>query len=330
MSSILVGDLLEEKQIDLDLSLLAGQRGIRREITVSEINRPGLALSGYLDYFPSERVQIVGLGEHTYLETFSPKERAAAVDHVFSYKENLPCIVLTRGIKPHKEILQAAEKFNLPLVRSGLTTAHLIGELTVYLEEKLAPTTTVHGVLMNIYGLGVLLAGDSAIGKSECALELIKRGHMLVADDVVEIKHRLGGNLWGTGAELIRHHMELRGLGIIDVQKIFGVGTVLDRTRVEVVIRLEEWNQNVEYDRVGLSEQFTTILGVRVPEIIMPVRPGRNLAVLVEVAALNQRLKNKGQFTAKEFNQKLLALMAKKRNDAALMETRKPRKRKSK
>ncbi len=309
---VLVADLSEEKQTDLDLALLAGQKGLRRDITVSEINRPGLALSGYVDYFPSERVQIMGLGEHSYLATFSPKDRRKALDKVFTFNDKIPCVVLTRGIKPHKEVIESAEAAGLPLIRSGLTTAHLIGEITVYLEEKLAPTTTVHGVLMNIYGLGVLLAGDSGIGKSECALELIKRGHMLVADDVVEIKQRLGGILWGTGAELIRHHMELRGLGIIDVQKIFGVGTVLDRTRVELVIRLEEWNQNVEYDRVGLSEQVTTILGVRIPEIVMPVRPGRNLAVLVEVAALNQRLKNKGQFIAKEFNQKLLAMIAKK------------------
>jgi HPr kinase/phosphorylase len=196
-------------------------------------------------------------------------------------------------------------------LRSGLTTAHLIGELTVYMEEKLAPTTTIHGVLMNVYGLGVLLVGDSGIGKSECALELIKRGHMLVADDVVEVRQRLGGILFGTGAELIRHHMELRGLGIIDVQKIFGVSTVLDRTRIELVIRLEEWRQTVEYDRLGLTDRTTNILGVRVPEIVMPVRPGRNLAVLVEVGTLNQRLKYRGQFTAKDFSKKLIAMMAK-------------------
>jgi HPr kinase/phosphorylase len=180
------------------------------------------------------------------------------------------------------------------------------------MEEKLAATTTVHGVLMNVYGLGVLLVGDSGIGKSECALELLKRGHMLVADDVVEVKHRLGGVLYGTGAELIRHHMELRGVGIIDVQKIFGVGSVLNRTRIELVIRLEEWKQAVEYDRVGLSDRTTSILGVRIPEIMMPVRPGRNLAVLVEVATLNERLKFRGEFTAKEFNKKLISLMAKR------------------
>lgn len=312
MASLLVSDLLADKQADLDLTLLAGKKGLNREITVSEINRPGLALSGYVDYFPSERVQIMGLGEHNYLATFKPLERRQAVHKVFSYKSNLPCVVLTRGIKPHREVLQVADALKLPVLRSGLVTAHLIGELTVYLEEKLAPTTTVHGVLMNIYGLGVLLAGDSGIGKSECALELIKRQHMLVADDVVEIKQRLGGILWGTGADVIRHHMELRGLGIIDVQKIFGVGTVLDRTRIEMVIRFEEWKPGVEYDRVGLTERTTSILGVRVPEIVMPVRPGRNLAVLVEVAALNQRLKYKGQFTAKDFNEKLIALMARK------------------
>ena len=309
-ATMLVADLLQERQKELELSLLAGAKGVRRQITVSEINRPGLAISGYLDYFPSERVQIMGLGEHTYLKTLEPSRRLDVLQKAFSYK-NLPCVVVTRGIKPHPEVLRAAERVTLPVLRSGLTTAHLIGELTVFLEEKLAPTTTIHGVLMNVYGLGVLLVGDSGIGKSECALELIKRGHMLVADDVVEIKHRLGGMLHGTGAELIRHHMELRGLGIIDVQKIFGVSSVLDRTRIELVIRLEEWRQTVEYDRLGLSDQTTSILGVRVPEIVMPVRPGRNLAVLVEVTRLNQRLKYRGQFTAKDFSKKLIAMMAK-------------------
>ncbi len=311
MVTLLVNDIVTEKERDLELSLLAGAKGLRRGVTVSEINRPGLALSGYLDYFPSERVQIMGLGEHTYLSTMTPAQRTKVLDKTFAYP-NLPCIVITRGIKPHAELLKSAEKIKLPVIRSGLVTAHLIGELTVYLEEKLAPTTTIHGVLMNVYGLGVLLVGDSGIGKSECALELIKRGHMLVADDVVEVKQRLGGILFGTGAELIRHHMELRGVGIIDVQKIFGVSTILDRTRVELVIRLEDWKETVEYDRVGLSEQATSILGVRIPEIVMPVRPGRNLAVLVEVATLNQRLKYQGQFTAQEFNKKLIAQMAKK------------------
>src|SRR5215467_7065021 len=312
MTALLVADLLREKEGDLQLTLLGGAQGLRREITVSEINRPGLALSGYTDYFPSERVQIMGLGEHTYLSTFSAAKRRDALSKVFSYSKKLPCVVLTRGIKPHREVIDVADAIKLPLLRSGLITAHLIGELMVYMEEKLAPTTTIHGVLMNVYGLGVLLVGDSGIGKSECALELLKRSHMLVADDVVEVKHRLGGILFGTGAELIRHHMELRGVGIIDLQKIFGVGSVLDRTRIELVIRLEEWKQAVEYDRVGLSDRTTSILGVRVPEIVMPVRPGRNLAVLVEVATLNERLKFRGEFTAKEFNKKLISLMAKR------------------
>src|SRR5271169_3015674 len=236
MATLLVADLLKEKEGDLQLTLLAGAKGLSRQVTVSEINRPGLALSGYLDYFPSERVQIMGLGEHTYMANMTPAKRLEVLKKIFSYK-NLPCVVITRGIKPHSEVMKAADLVQLPVLRSGLTTAHLIGELTVYLEEKLAPTTTIHGVLMNVYGLGVLLVGDSGIGKSECALELIKRGHMLVADDVVEVKQRLGGMLHGTGAELIRHHMELRGLGIIDVQKVFGVSSILDRTRIELVIR---------------------------------------------------------------------------------------------
>lgn len=311
MTTLTIGELIKKKERDLDLTLLSGGKGLERNITVSEINRPGLALSGYLDYFPSERVQIMGLGEHSYLSTLSGPKRALAAKRVLSYNKNLPCLVTTRGIQPHPEILKVSNDLGLPVIKSGLLTAHLIGELTVFLEEELAPTTTVHGVLMNVYGLGVLLVGDSGIGKSECALELLKRGHMLVADDVVEIKQRLGGVLWGTGAELIRHHMELRGVGIIDVQKIFGVSAILEKARIELVIRLEEWKQSVEYDRVGLSDQMTTILGVRVAEIVMPVRPGRNLAVLVEVATLNQRLKYRGTFTAKEFNERLIAQMAK-------------------
>jgi HPr kinase/phosphorylase len=312
VAALTIDDLIKEKQNDLELTLLAGRQGLRGEITVSEINRPGLALSGYLDYFPSERVQIMGLGEHSFLSHLPASKRYDVCKRVFAYHKNIPCIVMTRGLKPHAETLRAADELKVPVLRSGLTTAHLIGELTVYMEEKLAPTATVHGVLMNVYGLGVLLSGDSGIGKSECALELIKRGHMLVADDVVEIKQRLGGVLWGTGAELIRHHMELRGVGIIDVQKIFGVSCILDKTRIELVIRLEEWKQSVEYDRVGLSDQVTNILGVRIPEVVMPVRTGRNLAVLVEVATLNQRLKYRGTFTAREFNQRLIAQMAKR------------------
>jgi HPr kinase/phosphorylase len=184
MATLLVADLVKEKQADLELTLLAGSKGLRRQMTVSEINRPGLALSGYLDYFPSERVQIMGLGEHTYLNTFTPAKRREVLTRVYSYNKNLPCVVLTRSIKPHTEVIQVANKYSVPVLRSGLTTAHLIGELTVYLEEKLAPTTTVHGVLMNVYGLGVLLVGDSGIGKSECALELIKRGHMSRSNNV--------------------------------------------------------------------------------------------------------------------------------------------------
>ena len=272
---LLVADLLREKEGDLQLTLLGGSQGACAGKSPSRKSTGrDWRFRGYTDYFPSERVQIMGLGEHTYLSTFTPAQRKEALTKVFSYSKKLPCVVLTRGIKPHREVIRVADALKVPLMRSGLVTAHLIGELTVYLEEKLAPTTTIHGVLMNVYGLGVLLVGDSGIGKSECALELFKRGHMLVADDVVEVKQRLGGVLYGTGAELIRHHMELRGVGIIDVQKIFGVGSVLDRTRIELVIRLEEWKQAVEYDRVGLSEQTTSILGVRVPEIVMPVRPG--------------------------------------------------------
>ncbi|MBI3291210.1 MAG: HPr(Ser) kinase/phosphatase [Elusimicrobia bacterium] len=309
MRRLSVRDLLKAKETHFILDLLAGADGLDRILTVSEIHRPGLAFTGYLDYFPGERVQILGLGEHSYLATLSSKQRLTSAERVFSAPE-VPCVILTRGLTPHPELLQVAKTLRVPFLRTGLETARIIEELTVYLEEELAPTTTVHGVLVAVYGLGVLLLGDSGIGKSECALELVKRGHMLIADDLVEIKQRAGGFLVGTGSELIRHHMELRGLGIIDVKAVFGIVAILDRARIELVIRLEEWNEQVEYDRVGIAEQSATILEVKVPEIVMPVRPGRNLAVLIEVAALNQRLKNLGQFTAQELNERLIRHMA--------------------
>lgn len=308
MKRLVVREFLKAKEVQFILDLLGGAEGLDRVLTVSEIHRPGLAFTGYLDYFPGERVQILGLGEHSYLAALSSEQRLASADRVFSAPE-IPCVILTRGLTPHPELVQAANTVGVPFLRTGLDTARIIEDLTVYLEEELAPTTTVHGVLVAVYGLGVLLLGDSGIGKSECALELVKRSHMLIADDLVEIKQRAGGFLIGSGSELIRHHMELRGLGILDVKAVFGIGAILDRARIELVIHLEEWNEQVEYDRVGIATRTASILGVKVPEIVMPVRPGRNLAVLVEVAALNQRLKNLGQCTAQELNERLIRHM---------------------
>jgi HPr kinase/phosphorylase len=201
----------------------------------------------------------------------------------------------------------------VPLLRSKLDTATLVGELSELLEQKLAPTTTVHGVLVDVYGLGVLIQGEAGIGKSECALELLKRGHILVADDAVQIQHRRGAYLRGSCPEPLKHYMEVRGLGVIDVKLLFGIGSILDRTRVELAIRLEPWNTNTQYDRTGLDSKKTTILGVDIPLIRIPVSPGRNLAVLIEVAALNQRLRSQGYFSAETFNDRLISRMQRQR-----------------
>jgi HPr kinase/phosphorylase len=249
------------------------------------------------------------MGESAFLATLSSAQRMEVFDRILSAGE-LPCLILTHGREPVPEMLEQCDRFNVPLFQSQWETARLIGEMTAYLEERLAPYTSLHGTLVSVYGMGVLILGSSGIGKSECALELLKRGHMLVADDRVEIRHKPGGILVGSGHNLVQHHMEVRGLGIIDVWKIFGVGAVITRSLIELMIHLEMWDETKEYDRMGLEEKTSTLLGVAVPEIRVPVHPGRNLAALIEVAALNQRLKQHGIFSAKELNERLIHRMS--------------------
>ena len=308
---ITVATFFQDKNEDLKLELVSGIEGIDREIKVSEINRPGLAFTGYFEHFASERIQIVGIGEHAYLKSLTTEQQSKILEKVFSFPST-PCIIVSRGLEPMPELVRLSQKHKVPLFKTSVMTSRLMGELIFYLDNKMAPSTKLHGVLTRVYGLGVLIVGDAGIGKSECALELVKRDHMIVADDVVVIYRRSGGRLVGRGEEIIKHHMEIRGLGIIDVKSLFGIGYILDDTNVELVIRLEEWKKNTVYERVGLEEHFTSILDVQVPEVVLPVGPGRNLAVLVEIASLNQRLKNQGHYSAKELNQKLIQQMTKK------------------
>jgi HPr kinase/phosphorylase len=306
--SLTVGALLKEQGERLKLELIAGEKSLTRKITVSELNRPGLALGGFLDHFRAERVQIIGIGEQSYcLKTPAKKVTAALAAMLRS--PDLPCLIMTHNLKTPASLVQACRKNGVPLLRSKLDTATLVGELSELLEQKLAPTTTVHGVLVDVYGLGVLIQGEAGIGKSECALELLKRGHILVADDAVQIQHRRGAYLRGSCPEPLKHYMEVRGLGVIDVKLLFGIGSILDRTRVELAIRLEPWTANTQYDRTGLDSKKTTILDVDIPLIRIPVSPGRNLAVLIEVAALNQRLRSQGYFSAETFNERLIERM---------------------
>jgi HPr kinase/phosphorylase len=303
---VTVQEILREQKENLKLEIIAGRSYLHRAVTVSEVNRPGLALSGFLEHFRAERVQIIGRGEHAYCIGANQKRLSAILLKMLANPE-LPCLVITRNSSIPAPLKAACERRRVPLLRSALDTATFVGELTAYLEDRLAPSTTLHGVLVDIYGLGVLIMGEAGIGKSECALELLKRGHILVADDVIEIRQKRGGTLWGSCPAPLKYFMEVRGLGVLNVRMLFGIGSVLDRSRVELAVTLEVWDPNRPFDRTGLEEKTLRLLDVEIPLVKMPVSPGRNLAILIEVAALNRRLKSHGYYAAQAFNEKLMA-----------------------
>ena len=269
-----------------------------KKIVTSEINRPALQLTGYFDHFYSERVQIIGYVEYTYLEN-QPRERKIPVYEKFlSY--NIPCIIYTTMTEPDEDMLRLAVEYQIPIFRTDMATSDFMAEVIRWLNVELAPCISIHGVLVDVYGEGVLIMGESGIGKSEAALELIKRGHRLVSDDVVEIRKVSGDTLVGTAPDITRHFIELRGIGIIDVKTLFGVESVRNTQSIDLVIKLEEWNRDKEYDRLGLEEEYTEFLGNKVVCHSLPIRPGRNLAVIVESAAVNHRQKKMGYNAAKE------------------------------
>jgi HPr kinase/phosphorylase len=307
-ADLTVGDLVKEQGERLRLELLSGEKSLGRRIAVADLNRPGLALSGFLDRFRAERVQVFGNGEQAYCQKADGKKLAEALSAMLS-SPDVPCVIVTHNAPVHAAVAAACKKHGVPLMRSAYDTATLTSELSESLEARLFPTTTVHGVLVDVYGLGVLIQGDAGIGKSECALELLKRGHILVADDAVQVQHRRGGYLRGSCPEPLKNHMEVRGLGVIDVKLLFGIGAILDRARIELAIKLEPWTGAATIDRTGLETRKITILDVEVPLIRIPVSPGRNLAVLIEVASLNQRLRSQGYFSAETFNQRLIERM---------------------
>ena len=310
---VTVAEILRDQKDLLKLEVVTGAKSLHRAVTVSEVNRPGLALSGYLEHFRAERIQIIGRGEHSYCLQANQKKLSKVLDGMLGNPE-LPCLVLTRNTAIPPVLKAACERRKVPLLRSALDTASFVGELTAYLEDRLAPSTTLHGVLVDVYGLGVLIQGDSGIGKSECALELLKRGHILVADDVVEIRQKRGGALWGSCPAPLKYYMEVRGLGVLDVRMLFGIGSVLDRSRVELAVVLDVWDPNRPYDRTGLEEKNLRLLDVDIPLVRMPVSPGRNLAILIEVAALNRRLKSQGYYAAQAFNERLLQRISRKKD----------------
>ena len=268
-------------------------------ITVEDISRPGIQLSGYFDHFDPVRLQVMGNVEMSYLARLDEAERARILDRLFSYK--FPALLITRNIAPGELCTAMAKKHNVTLLRSSEPTSTITSAIIAYLKAELAPRVTRHGVLMEVYGEGVLLTGESGIGKSETAIELLKRGHRLIADDAVEIKKVSGSSLIGTAPEVIRDYIELRGIGIINVAKLFGMGAVKVENEINLVVNIVPWNTHEVYDRLGLEDQYTEILGVKVPMNTIPVTPGRNLAVILEVAAMNNRQRKFGYNPALEF-----------------------------
>ena len=278
-------------------------------LTVVDVARPGLQLAGYYDHFEPMRLQVMGNVEISYLQKLSEEDRAVAFDKLFSYK--FPALLIARGLEPDPLCLQMAEKHNVTVLRSGEATSTIVSAIITYLTSALAPSITRHGVLVEIYGEGVLLLGESGIGKSETAVELLKRGHRLIADDAVEIRKISGNLLVGTAPELIRNYVEMRGIGIINVAKLFGMGAVKTENAIDLVVNIVPWNKETNRDRMGIEEQHMEILGVQIPMNTIPVTPGRNLAVILEVAAMNNRQRKMGHNHALEFSQQMDAHFAK-------------------
>lgn len=284
-----------------------------KKVVTSEINRPALQLTGFFEHFYSERVQIIGYVEYTYLESLTREEKIPIYEKFLSY--HVPCIIYTTMIEPDEDMLRLAKQYEVPIFTTQKSTSNFMAEIIRWLGVELAPCISIHGVLVDVYGEGVLIMGESGIGKSEAALELIKRGHRLVSDDVVEIRRVSDVTLVGTAPDMIRHFIELRGIGIIDVKTLFGVESVKNTQSIDLVIKLEEWSRDKEYDRLGLEEEYTEFLGNRVVCHSLPIRPGRNLAVIVEAAAVNHRQKKMGYNAAQELYNRAQNKLKQKREE---------------
>lgn len=290
--------MLDKFASDLNLEIVFTGRGV---VTLSSmsVERPGLQISvGFFNYFDSRRIIVLGLSEYEYLRTFSSEERKEKLVPLFAYGE-LPCVILSRDLPALSELVETVKEFSCPLFRSTKMTTDLMSDLYIYLNRLLAPSVSEHGVLMEVFGVGILLTGKSGVGKSETAMELIKRGHRLIADDSVIIKE-IANELYGTAPDIIRYFMELRGIGIINVKSMYGSGSVLDEKKIQLIIQLENWQQGKEYDRIGDEMSSTSYFGIKVPKLTIPVSPGRNLAIIIEVAARNFRLKSMGYDASEE------------------------------
>lgn len=308
MAELTIQEILDEKEAGLDLELLAGAGGLANVVSSPRIQKPGLALAGYHASLHPARVQILGSTELSFLAAMPHEKAVQQVRQLCSY--NLSCLIITKHQNAPEYLLAEAEAVDVPLLRSSHLSSNFISLMTRFLEERLLPASTLHGVLVDIHGVGVLLQGKSGVGKSECALELVLRGYRLVADDVIKVRLKLPSVIFGEGMDLLHYHMEIRGLGILNIKHLFGVSAIRERKKVDMVIELVKWEDGKEYDRLGLEEKTYEIHGVELPYLRIPVAPGRNISSIVEVAARNQLLKEMGYHSAREFQDMLEKRMA--------------------
>jgi len=305
MLNIPVIKLLKDSTHHLHLELVAGKSGLSEKISIPRIQKPGLALTGDISNLHPGRIQVFGKSEMKFLNSLPATKKTSVLKAIC--KVSVACIIVTRNETAPKPLVEQCNAHNIPLMTTRLLTSTFVNRITRFLEENLAATTCIHGVMLDVFGVGILMIGKSGIGKSESALDLVLRGHRLVADDIINIRKQPPSTLYGAGSEIIKHHMEIRGLGIINIRDLFGISAVRDRKLIEIVVELTEWDPNVEYDRLGIDELRHQILDVSVPLIQIPVRPGRNLSAIIEVAARNHLLKLGGHHSAKEFQEKLSA-----------------------
>ncbi len=308
MRGIPARKLYEDRRDELELEFVVEVDDARLPITTSDVNRPGLALAGFTENFLYERIQILGETEMLYLDTLSPKEKVAAIDRLF--ERDLPCVIVSKGLPIPERLAERCQEHSIPLLRTRMSTTPLIHQLTAYLNDVFAPRTTMHGSLVDVYGVGLLITGDSGIGKSETALDLVERGQRLVADDVVIVSRHPPATLVGSSNELLGHRMEVRGIGIVDVREMFGIRATRLRKRIEVEVRLERWEPDHPYERLGLDDRTTSILGVRIPYVTIPLVPGKNVSVLAEVVAMNHLVKSTGHHSAARLDAQLKGLMS--------------------
>lgn len=309
MKIVRIKDLLDH----FTLKLVAGKTGLNREVLTSDISRPGIEMTGYFKYYPKQRIQLIGKTEMTYFLNLSQEEKIDRIQGLCD--PETPGIIISRNMNVPDLFVQMAEEKGVPLFQSEQKTTTIISDLTNYLEDEFAPSTSLHGVLVDVYGIGVLITGESGVGKSETALELIKRGHRLVADDRVEIHQKNHDTLIGSPPPIIEHLLEIRGLGIIDIMTLFGTGAVVNQKKISLVIHLETWDRKKHYERLGLDEERIKILAMDIPKMRIPVKPGRNLAVIVEVAAMNFRMKRIGVNAAEQFTERLSEVIKNGKND---------------